>query len=415
MVASLEERQLRVGVFSTACEKDQYIAAASMDVCLVPKPKRRFSFSATAHLSRRCVGRVASTSWLHHQHSGKGGSRSAPQPLIDTNVHLRCVTLYKKGPKFSLTVESRSLQHLPCYTDGDKSEVLPKLRGLRVIPPPPSLPPSALLPAPTPLLRERFPEYHDRTASKRKRPVGQLLPFHPNWRLASGKWARGAGAQMRRNALPPLLPIETKRGEPFKAITQQAHPFTIAPELPSALEEAVNFLRNPVDEIRSFRMARMHEFERAAHGRNREYQRSATQKLHAQRRAERTATLCVQALRFAGRKFHDFDVGEIEPSHLWSPFFPPAHPFFDERELPLRAWALRYQVVEKVQRPVLPEHRGLAVIALCEPGGCSPCFFCMVGHPFGMTSSVFNYCRRAVLTAFLVKHLGLCCLNYFDD
>ena len=68
------------------------------------------------------------------------------------------------------------------------------------------------------------------------------------------------------------------------------------------------------------------------------------------------------------------------------------------------------------QVPVLPEHPGLAVIALREPGGCSPCFFCMVGHPFGMTSSVFNCCRRAaVSTAFLVKHLELCCLNYFDD
>ena len=42
------------------------------------------------------------------------------------------------------------------------------------------------------------------------------------------------------------------------------------------------------------------------------------------------------------------------------------------------------------QVPVLPEHRGLAVIALCEPGGCSPCFFCMVVHPFRMTSSVFS-------------------------
>ena len=42
-------------------------------------------------------------------------------------------------------------------------------------------------------------------------------------------------------------------------------------------------------------------------------------------------------------------VGEIEPSHLWSPFFPPAHPLFDERELPLRTWALRQRVIEKVQ------------------------------------------------------------------
>ena len=43
-------------------------------------------------------------------------------------------------------------------------------------------------------------------------------------------------------------------------------------------------------------------------------------------------------------------VGEIERSHLWSPFFPPAHPFFDQRELPLRALALRQRGIEKVQR-----------------------------------------------------------------
>ena len=202
---------------------------------------------------------------LHHEHSGKGGSRSAPQPLIGTIVHLICVTLYKKRPKFSHTAESRNLQHLPCYTDGVRPEILPKSRGPPVIPPPTSLPPPALLPAPSPLLRERFPEYYDWTALKRKRLVGQLLPFHPNTRLASGKWARGAGPQMRRNAHPPLLPIEMEPGEAIKMITQQAHTFTIAPELPPALE-AVKFLRNPVPDIRSFRIARTEEFERAAHG-----------------------------------------------------------------------------------------------------------------------------------------------------
>ena len=93
--------------------------------------------------------------------------------------------------------------------------------------------------------------------------MGQLLHFHPNRRLASGKWARGAGAQ-RRNALVPLLPIEVEPGEAVEAITQQAHPFTIAPELPSTLEKAVNFLRSLVAESRSFRMARMRELERAA-------------------------------------------------------------------------------------------------------------------------------------------------------
>ena len=59
-------------------------------------------------------------------------------------------------------------------------------------------------------------------------------------------------------------------GEAIKMITQQAHPSTIAPELPPALKEAVKFLGSPVAEIRSFRIARMAEFERAAHDRKAE-------------------------------------------------------------------------------------------------------------------------------------------------
>ena len=78
-------------------------------------------------------------------------------------------------------------------------------------------------------------------------------------------------------------------GEAVKAIMEQAYPFTIAPELPSAQEEAVNSLRNPVAEIRSFRMARMRVFERAAQESFFGTMRSAPQRLHAQGSAERTA------------------------------------------------------------------------------------------------------------------------------
>ena len=109
-------------------------------------------------------------------------------------------------------------------------------------------------------------------------------------------------------------------GEAVKAITKQAHPFTIAPEWPSALEEAV---------IRSFRIARM-EFGRAAHdsfpGIMKEIESIKDQplkKIHAQKSAERTATrsrsgeppfivgLSVQALRIAGRTLHDFDAQRL--------------------------------------------------------------------------------------------------------
>ena len=69
---------------------------------------------------------------------------------------------------------------------------------------------------------------------------------------------------MRRNAKLPLPPIEMEQGEAVKATTQQAHPFTIAPKLPSALKEAVKFWNSLVADIRSFRITRMEEFEQAA-------------------------------------------------------------------------------------------------------------------------------------------------------
>ena len=177
---------------------------------------------------------------------------------------------------------------------------------------------------------------------------------------------------MRRNALLPLLPIEMEPGEAIKMITQQAHPFTIAPELPPALEEAVKFLRSLVAEIRSFRIARMEEFERAAHdcfpGTMKEIESIKDQPLKnfmlrevpKEQQPEvgvvNHLLLWDYVFKHSGSQDANFMtsmrrgfllVGEIEPSHLWSPFFPPAHPFF---ELPLRAWALRQRVIEKVRR-----------------------------------------------------------------
>ena len=155
--ASLEKRQLRVGVFSTGCTKDQHIDTASMDVCLVLKPKRRFSCSANCP-SWLALRWTCCKFQLHHEHSGKGGSKSAPQALIDMMVHLVCVTIYKKGTALSMLHRWRQTR--------SSSNITWSTSHLH----PASLPPPALLPAPPPLLRERFPEYHDCTASKRERP-----------------------------------------------------------------------------------------------------------------------------------------------------------------------------------------------------------------------------------------------------
>ena len=160
-------------------------------------------------------------------------------------------------------------------------------------------------------------------------------------RLTSGKWARGARTQMRRNALLPLLPIETEPGEAVKAITQQAHPITIAAELPSALQEAVKFLSNLVAEIRSFRVARMREFGRAAQesvpGTMQEIECIKDQPL----KDFMLRVVPKEQQPEEGRRGVKWLPCEEAPfngrDRTISPLFsPPAHPFFDERELLLR-------------------------------------------------------------------------------
>ena len=47
------------------------------------------------------------------------------------------------------------------------------------------------------------------------------------------------------------------------------------------------------------------------------------------------------------------------------------------------------------QIPVAPEHRRVAVVSLCRPDSGRAVYFCMLGHPFGLTPSVYNYCRRS--------------------
>ena len=40
----------------------------------------------------------------------------------------------------------------------------------------------------------------------------------------------------------------------------------------------------------------------------------------------------------------------------------------------------------------------------------------MFGHPFGLTSSVFNYCRRSLdLTNILVRIFHMVAFGFFDD
>ena len=64
------------------------------------------------------------------------------------------------------------------------------------------------------------------------------------------------------------------------------------------------------------------------------------------------------------------------------------------------------------QLPVLPAHRTTAVVAMCNPDTGRIGHFLMTGHPFGLTSSVFNFNRRATaLTDIMVKEFKCICLH----
>ena len=66
------------------------------------------------------------------------------------------------------------------------------------------------------------------------------------------------------------------------------------------------------------------------------------------------------------------------------------------------------------QIPVHREHRNLSVRALCDPSFGSVRFFDMVGHPFGMTASLMNYCRSSyALNQFFIRCLRMASMSFF--
>ena len=68
------------------------------------------------------------------------------------------------------------------------------------------------------------------------------------------------------------------------------------------------------------------------------------------------------------------------------------------------------------QLPVLPAHRTTAVVSMCNLDTGHIGHFLMTGHPFGLTSSVFNFNRRATaLTDIMVKEFKCIRMSHFDD
>lgn len=73
----------------------------------------------------------------------------------------------------------------------------------------------------------------------RKRPIGQALPWKPHKQQITAEKASAAGYQLKRAALPPLLPVEMEPGQAVKAVLEVRHPFTIEPALEPDLQEAL--------------------------------------------------------------------------------------------------------------------------------------------------------------------------------
>ena len=96
------------------------------------------------------------------------------------------------------------------------------------------------------------------------RRIGDAVVATTGRRLRSGRWASGAGVQLRRTATPPLLPFEYELGIAIKVLSYRAHPFTVPANLPADLAKAISFATRPVADIRDFRKARLVHWRRRA-------------------------------------------------------------------------------------------------------------------------------------------------------
>ena len=81
----------------------------------------------------------------------------------------------------------------------------------------------------------------------------------------------------------------------------------------------------------------------------------------------------------------------------------------------IRGWVLDERKAYR-QIAIKPDHRRWSVIALKQPGSGKVAFFVMVGHSFGLVSSVYNYNRRsAAITDILRRVFLVAAFNFYDD
>ena len=83
----------------------------------------------------------------------------------------------------------------------------------------------------------------------RKRPLGQPVPWKAHKQRVTAEKAVAAGYQLKRSAMPPLLPCELEPGQAVKAMLDLQHPFTIDPALEPDLQEALSMAVHKPDHV----------------------------------------------------------------------------------------------------------------------------------------------------------------------
>ena len=93
----------------------------------------------------------------------------------------------------------------------------------------------------------RIPTFELTTSSADwKRPLGQPVPWKAHKQRATAEKAVAAGYQLKRSAMPPLLPCELEPGQAVRVMLDLQHPFTIDPALEPDLQEALSMaVRQP--------------------------------------------------------------------------------------------------------------------------------------------------------------------------
>ena len=81
----------------------------------------------------------------------------------------------------------------------------------------------------------------------------------------------------------------------------------------------------------------------------------------------------------------------------------------------LAAWVLDERKAYR-QIAILPDHQKFSVLCLKDPYDAKAKFFVMIGHSFGLVSSVYNYNRRSsAINEILEKIFSLVAFNFYDE